>query len=71
MAKRKREITDEKVRRSLGRDFFESHERYTEFFRLLNDPTMFRRYKALVIDRAEFTDTSCHEPRDAVFPMAG
>lgn len=27
MAKKKREITDEKVRRSLGRDFFESHER--------------------------------------------
>ena len=27
MAKRKRPITDEDVRRSLGREFFESHER--------------------------------------------
>ena len=27
MAKRKRTITDEKVRRSLGPEFFESHER--------------------------------------------
>ena len=27
MAKRKRRITDEDVRRSLGREFFESHER--------------------------------------------
>jgi hypothetical protein len=27
MAKSKKEITDEKVRRSLGREFFESHER--------------------------------------------
>lgn len=27
MAKSKKDITDEKVRRSLGREFFESHER--------------------------------------------
>ena len=27
MAKRKRSITDDKVRRSLGREFFETHER--------------------------------------------
>ena len=27
MAKSKKEITDEKVRRSLGEEFFESHER--------------------------------------------
>jgi hypothetical protein len=27
MAKSKREMNDEKVRRSLGEDFFESHER--------------------------------------------
>jgi hypothetical protein len=27
MGKSKREINDEKVRRSLGREFFESHER--------------------------------------------
>jgi hypothetical protein len=27
MAKRKKALTDERVRRSLGRDFFESHER--------------------------------------------
>ena len=27
MAKRKKEITDEKVRRSLGREFLDSHDR--------------------------------------------
>jgi flavin-dependent dehydrogenase len=54
----------------LSGDFFENHERYSEFLRLLGDPKMFKRYKAFVIDRAAYADTSCHEPPRVVFPMA-
>ena len=53
----------------LSGDFFESQQRYNDFFRLLGDPTQFRRYKNLVIDRAAFSDTSCHVPRETAFPM--
>ena len=52
-------------------DFFESHDRHNEFFGLLRDPKQFRLYKTLVIDRDEFVNTPCHQPREVVFPMAG
>jgi hypothetical protein len=54
----------------LSGDFFESQQRYNEFFRLLSDPTQFKRYKNLVIDRPGLSDTSCHQSREIAFPMA-
>jgi hypothetical protein len=53
----------------LAGDFFENHERYVKFFRLLGDPRVFKYYKELVIDRA-VVDSSCHTARELVFPMA-
>jgi flavin-dependent dehydrogenase len=52
----------------LSGDFFENRDRYAKFLRLVSDPAAFRYYKGLVIDRA-VVDSSCHEPREVVFPM--
>jgi hypothetical protein len=46
----------------LAADFFENHERYVKFFRLLGDPTVFKYYKELVSERA-VVDSSCHGTR--------
>jgi hypothetical protein len=55
----------------LSGDFFESHEHYTDFFTLLEDPQMFTRYKKLILERSDFRSTSCDEPTSVAFPMAG
>jgi len=51
----------------LAGDFFENHERYTDFFKLLEEPKMFQRYKTVVIDRADFSDTSCQMSAEQAF----
>jgi hypothetical protein len=51
----------------LAGDFFENHERYNKFFRLLEDPEGFRRYKTVVIDRTGPADESCHTPWEVAF----
>jgi flavin-dependent dehydrogenase len=51
----------------LSGDFFESHEKYDEFFKILEDPNHFRRYKRLVIERQEFVQPSCNSKWDVVF----
>jgi flavin-dependent dehydrogenase len=51
----------------LAGDFFESHEKYNQFFRQLsNDPRDFRRYKSFVIDRPDFF-TPCNTKTEEVF----
>jgi hypothetical protein len=52
----------------LAGDFFENHERYADFFTLLEDPKMFKRYKNVVIDRPDLNDTSCHTATEVAFP---
>lgn len=52
----------------LSGDFFEAHERYSEFFKLLEDPGSFARYKKLVLDRASFSKNTCKMTREEVFP---
>src|SRR5262249_24333065 len=54
----------------LSGDFFENHEKFADFFEVLENPENFRRYKAYVIDRKEFVQPSCHTRWDEVFtPM--
>jgi hypothetical protein len=53
MGKSKREINDEKVRRSLGREFFESHERTQ---RILADRIAYLEAKIEAKRRAPSTD---------------
>jgi flavin-dependent dehydrogenase len=51
----------------LAGDFFENHQRYSEFFTLLEDPKMFQRYQRLVIDRSAFAATSCQVSTEQAF----
>lgn len=51
----------------LAGDFFENHKRYDRFFRLLEDPKNFERYKNYVIDRESFQELSCNTPWDVAF----
>jgi hypothetical protein len=51
----------------LSGDFFENYEKFEGFFKILEDPTQFRRYKKLVIDRTEFNEPSCHSRWEDVF----
>ena len=37
----------------LSGDFFENYKKYDGFFEMLENPDSFRRYKMLVIDRAD------------------
>lgn len=54
----------------LSGDFFENHQKFDDFFKVLEDPENFRRYKAYVIDRKKFVQPSCHSRWDEVFsPM--
>jgi len=54
----------------LSGDFFENHEKFADFFAVLENPDNFRIYKAYVIDRKEFVKPSCHTRWDEVFsPM--
>ncbi len=50
----------------LAGDFFENHEQYNEFFRKLENPESFRRYKHCVIDR-EDAQAHCNTRREQVF----
>jgi flavin-dependent dehydrogenase len=51
----------------LSGDFFENHEKFSGFFDVLEDPAHFQRYKALVIDRKEFVQASCHGRWQEIF----
>ena len=51
----------------LSGDFFENYEKFDSFFKILEDPTQFRRYKKLVMDRDEFVQPSCHSRWEEVF----
>ncbi len=51
----------------LAGDFFENHERYGTFFKMLEDPDGFRRYKMVVIDRTGPSDGSCHATWEEAF----
>ena len=51
----------------LSGDFFENYEKFGEFFKVLEDPNHFRRYKKLVIDRKEFVQPSCNSRWEDVF----
>jgi flavin-dependent dehydrogenase len=54
----------------LSGDFFENHEKFADFFAVLENPDNFRIYKAYVIDRKDFVKPSCHTRWDEVFsPM--
>jgi flavin-dependent dehydrogenase len=54
----------------LSGDFFENHEKFADFFQVLENPEDFRRYKAYVIDRKEFVQPTCHTRWDEIFsPM--
>jgi hypothetical protein len=48
-------------------DFFENYKKYDDFFRLLEDPKQFQRYKKFVIDRKDFVKPSCHARWEDVF----
>ncbi len=54
----------------LAGDFFEQHQRYNEFFDLLQNPRHFEKYKAMVIDRKEFQVDTCAARRSDVFSAA-
>jgi flavin-dependent dehydrogenase len=51
----------------LSGDFFENYEKFDSFFKVLEDPDNFRRYKKLVIDRDNFVQPSCHSRWEEVF----
>jgi hypothetical protein len=51
----------------LSGDFFENYEKFEGFFKILEDPTQFKRYKKLVIDRTEFNQPSCHSRWEDIF----
>jgi hypothetical protein len=51
----------------LSGDFFENYEKFDGFFKVLEDPANFRRYKKLVIDRENFVQPSCHSRWEEVF----
>jgi flavin-dependent dehydrogenase len=51
----------------LSGDFFENYEKFESFFKVLEDPNQFRRYKKLVIDRKEYVQPSCHSRWEEVF----
>ena len=54
----------------LAGDFFESHKKYKEFFRLLSDKEyLFKGYKNLVLERPNLNAQTCEERRpETVFP---
>jgi flavin-dependent dehydrogenase len=43
----------------LAGDFFENHERYTDFFQLLEHPRLFRRYARLVLGQERLQGDTC------------
>ena len=51
----------------LSGDFFENYQKYDSFFQLLEDPTQFRRYNKLVIERDDFVKPSCESRWQEVF----
>ena len=51
----------------LSGDFFENYEKFEGFFKILEDPKQFQRYKKLVIDRPEFNQPSCHSRWEDIF----
>jgi hypothetical protein len=44
---------------STCRDFFNRHEEYSRVIDLLADPSLFEKYKALVVDRPENAHSTC------------
>ena len=51
----------------LSGDFFENYKKFDSFFEILEDPTHFRRYKKLVIDRDNFVQPSCESRWEEIF----
>ena len=51
----------------LAGDFFERHEEYHELLDLLQDPSLFKKYQNLVMNRQEFQANSCGMSRVEVF----
>jgi len=51
----------------LSGDFFENYEKFDSFFKVLEDPNHFKRYKKLVIDRQDFVQPSCRSRWDEIF----
>jgi len=51
----------------LSGDFFENYDKFDGFFRILENPDHFRRYKMLVIDREDFAESSCNSRWEEVF----
>jgi len=52
----------------LSGDFFENHDRYNQFFEMLEDPKKFERYKKIVMDQPKLqTDAGCNSKWEQVF----
>lgn len=52
----------------LSGDFFENYKKYDDFFKVLEDPKNFMRYKQLVIDKSDFNkEDSCKGLWELVF----
>ncbi len=51
----------------LSGDFFENYDKFDGFFKILESPEHFRRYKKLVIDREDFVKPSCSSQWEEVF----
>jgi len=51
----------------LSGDFFENYQKFDSFFEILENPTHFRRYKKLVIDRDNFVQPSCESRWEEIF----
>ncbi len=51
----------------LSGDFFENYQKFDSFFKILENPDHFRRYKKMVIDRDDFVQPSCESRWEDVF----
>lgn len=51
----------------LAGDFFNRHEEYSKVIDMLSDPKLFKKYKSLVMDRADYTSSTCGMDRSQVF----
>jgi flavin-dependent dehydrogenase len=52
----------------LSGDFFENHDRYNQFFEMLEEPKKFERYKKIVMDQTKLqTSSGCNSKWEEVF----
>lgn len=51
----------------LAGDFFHRHKEYSKVIDMLADPSLFAKYKALIVDRAEYDTSTCGMDHAQVF----